>query len=70
MGEAAAAAPAKADKKQAKAEAKLGMTKSEAKALAIVAEKRSQYWRDKAAVEAAVMAEIRARMRPIAVVEE
>jgi hypothetical protein len=70
MGEAAAAAPAKADKKQAKAEAKLGMTKSEAKALAIVAEKRSQYWRDKAAAEAAVMAEVRARMRPIAFAEE
>ena len=65
------AAPAKADEKQSKAEAKLNMAKSKAKAQAIVAKKRSQYLGDnKAAAEAAVMAEVRARMRPIAVAEE
>ena len=71
MGEAAAAAPAKEDEKQTtKAEAKLDMAKSKAKERAIVAEKRSQYLGDKAAPEAAVMAEVRARMHPIAVAEE
>ena len=43
---------------------------AKAKAQATVAEKRSQYLREKAAAEAAVMAEVRTRMRPIAAAEE
>ena len=70
MGEAAAAAPAKADEKLTKAEAKLDIAISKEEARAIVAEKRSQYLRDKAAVKAAVRAEVRARMRSVAVAEE
>jgi hypothetical protein len=69
-GEAAGAALAKVDEKQSKAEAKRDVANAKAKAQAIVAEKRSQYLREKAAAEAAVMAEVRTRMRPIAAAEE
>ena len=66
----AAAAEAKVAIKQTKAEVKAAKAKAKAEAEAIVTAKHSSYMKEKAAAEAAVIAEVRARKCPVAVAEE